>query len=150
MRKLLFLSIALSSLGMAQVGFNNVQQTTGGVGLAAGQTARLTIYYATAPAPILQIACSASLTIADDDRRNAKNSVVSQLQGGSSASVELNADTDLGGAARTQIHAWSIAPTGCHLVTTLEIIDNITQKTVLVVGSEQTYPPPSPRTTVTP
>jgi hypothetical protein len=64
---------------------------------------------------------------------------VSQIAPGTLVSLDLNADTDLAGAARTQIYGLSFTP-GCQLVTTLEIIDNITQKTVVVIGSRQTYP----------
>jgi len=41
---------------------------------------------------------------------------------------------------RTQIHAYAVAPDGCNLTATLELIDNTSQKTVLVVGSKKTYP----------
>ena len=70
-----------------------------------------------------------------------KSSDVTQLIGGRSVSIDLNADTDLSGSARTEIHGLSVAPVGCNLITTLEIIDNSTQKTVLVTGSELTYSP---------
>ena len=53
--------------------------------------------------------------------------------------MDLNADTDLTGSPRTEIHGFSVAPTGCNFTGTLELIDNITQKTVLVIGSRQTY-----------
>jgi hypothetical protein len=50
----------------------------------------------------------------------------------------------LSGSARTEIHGFSIAPNGCRLVTTLEIIDNATQRTVMVVPAESTYPVSQP------
>jgi hypothetical protein len=120
--------------------FQNQQRTSGVVGITPGQTARLNVLYPTAPAPILQIMCSASLSIADDQGKILKSDNVPQLVAGRSVSLDLNADTDLPGVARTQIHGLSVAPNGCRLLATLELIDNSTQKTVLVVGSEQTYP----------
>jgi len=117
-----------------------MQRTTGAVGVSAGQTARLNVVYPTAPAPIAQILCSATLAIADDTGKILKSLDVPQLVGGKSALLDVNADTDLGGAARTQVHGFSIAPNGCRLVTNLEIIDNASHKTVVVVSGEGTYP----------
>ena len=122
-------------------GFQNWQQTSGVVGSTPGQTARLNVVYPTIPAPFLQTLCSTNLVIADDQARILKSASVNQLVGGRSASLDLNADIDLAGSARTQIHGLTVAPGGCHLVMTLEIIDNITQRTVVVVGGERTYPP---------
>ena len=100
--------------------------------------------YPTAPAPILQILCSATLVISDDQGKILGSKDVSQLIAGKSVSLDVNADTDLQGAGRTQVHGYSIAPNGCRLVTTLEIIDNATQRTMVVVGSEPTYPVAQP------
>ncbi|HTC90296.1 MAG TPA: hypothetical protein VK686_18440 [Bryobacteraceae bacterium] len=140
----IFLTCAVilnGALALAQSpSFQNQQRTSGVVGITPGQTARLNVVYPTAPAPILQIMCSVTLAIADDQGKILKSDNVSQLIGGKSVSLDLDADTDLPGVARTQIHGQSIAPNGCRLVATLELIDNSTQKTVLVVGSEQTYP----------
>jgi hypothetical protein len=127
------------ALALAQ-SFQSQQRTSGVVGITPGQTARLNVVYPTVPAPLLQVLCSVSLAIADDQGKILKSDNVSQLIGGRSVSLDLNADTDLPGVARTQIHGLSVAPNGCRLLATLELIDNSTQKTVLVVGSEQTYP----------
>ena len=146
---LLFAVILNGALGMAQSpAFQNQQRTSGVVGVTAGQTARLSVIYPTAPAPILQVLCSATLVISDDQGTIVSSKDAPQLIAGKSVSLDVNADTDLHGSARTQIHGFSIAPNGCHLVTTLEIIDNATQKTVVVVGSELTFPftQPSPAT----
>jgi len=130
------------ALLMAQGGPSPVkqQQTSGVVGVTAGQTARLNVLYPTAPAPILQILCSATLVIADDQGKILESKDVSQLIAGKSVSLDMNADTDLAGTPRTEVHGFSIAPNGCRLLTTLEIIDNATQKTLLVIGSEPTFP----------
>ena len=118
----------------------NGQVTSGVVGITPGQTARFNVLYPTAPAPILQIVCSATLVFADDQGYVLKTKDVSQLTAGKSVSLDLNADTDTAGSSRTQIHAFSVSPSGCVYVATLELIDNVTQRTVLVVGSRQTYP----------
>ena len=146
MRTILTLTAIMSgALAMAQSpAFQNQQRTTGAVGIAPGQTARLNVVYPTAPAPILQIICSATLVVADDQGNILKNNSVSQFIAGRSVSLDVNADTDLSGSARTEIHGYSIAPNGCRLVTTLEIIDNATQKTVMVVPAESTYPVSQP------
>lgn len=142
MRTFLLLAMILNgALAVAQpIGFQSVQRTSGAVGVVPGQTARLNVVYPRSPAPILQVLCSATLAIADDQGRVLKSSTVSQLIAGKSVSLDLNADTELPGGVRTQIHAFSIAQTGCNLPATLEIIDNATQRTVIVIGSETTYP----------
>lgn len=144
MKTLLTLSCAVivnSGLAAAQTSLTqNGQVTSGVVGITLGQTARFNILYPTAPAPILQILCSATLVFADDQGNVLKTNAVSQLTAGKSVSLDLNGDTDTGGRSRTQIHAFSISPSGCVYVATLELIDNVTQKTVLVVGSRHTYP----------
>jgi hypothetical protein len=117
-----------------------MQRTTGVVGIVAGQTARLNVIYPTIPAPVAQVLCSVTLSIADDSGNVIKSKNVTQFIAGKSVSVDVNADTDLIGAGRSQLHGFSIAPNGCRLVTNLEVIDNTTQKTLLVVSGEGTYP----------
>jgi hypothetical protein len=129
-------------LAMAQPpesSFNNQQQTSGVVTLGPGQTARLNVLYPTVPAPLLLVHCSANLAIIPSRGSNDKSENVPDVSPGKTVSLDLNADTDLTGAAPAQVYGISITP-GCRLITTLEIIDNATQKTVVVVGSETTYP----------
>lgn len=78
--------------------------------------------------------CSVSFAIDDDQGKVLKSNNVDQLTAGKSVSLDLNAASDIVGAARTQIHGLSIAPAGCQVITTLEIIDDSTQKTVIVIG----------------
>lgn len=140
-----FFCVALLSgtLAIAQSpSFQNQQRTTNVVGVAIGQTARLNVLYPTAPAPILQAVCSVTLNIADDQGNLLKTTTVSRLIGGKSVNLDVNADTDLAGSARTEIHGYVVTP-GCSLTASLELIDNATQKTLLVVGSALTYPPSS-------
>lgn len=118
---LLYVAILNGALAMAQSPFQNQQQTSGVVGIAPGQTARLNVLYPTAPAPILQVLCSATLGIFDDKGGVLQSESFPQLSAGKSVSIDLNADTGLPGVPRTQIHGVSVAPNGCRLVLTLEI-----------------------------
>jgi hypothetical protein len=137
---LLYAAILTGTVAMAQAqSFQSQQWTTGVVGLTPGLTARLNILYPRVPAPILQVLCSATVAIEDDQGGILKFMDIPQLVAGKSVALDLNADTDLAGQPRTQIHANSVSP-GCRLVTTLELIDNATQRTLLVVGGESTYP----------
>jgi len=124
--------------------FNSLQRTTDAVGMTSGQTARLTIVYPTVPAPLLQTLCSVTLVIKDTQGAVLKSMTVDKLVGGTGVTLDVNADNELSsrtfpaGAARVQIYGLSIAT--CHLVTSLEILDNLTLKTIAVAGSHQTYP----------
>ena len=143
MKKYLFISGAVILNGVAvaqQPSSDNQQLTSGIVGIVAGQTARWNVVYPVAPAPILQEVCSVTLSIVDDQGDVLKTTSVSEFVAGKSVSLDVNADTDLAGKPRTEIHALSIGHLGCNFTASLELIDNITQKTVLVVGSKQTYP----------
>jgi hypothetical protein len=131
------------ALAMAQApSLENRQRTTGVVGITQGESARLNVLYPTAPAPILQPNCTVALNIADDQGKILKSSGLQPILPGKTLWLDLNADTDLTTAVRTQIHGSTISP-ACNLVTTLEIVDNATQRTVVVVGSEPTFPPVS-------
>jgi hypothetical protein len=132
-----------SVLAVAQVSpsFQNQQRTSGVVGIAAGQTARLNVLYPAAPAPILQPLCSATLSIADSNKvLNSMN--FPQITPGQIVSIDVNADTALSGNTRTEIYGFSISPS-CNLTVTLEIFDNTTLKTLLAVPAHATFPAPS-------
>ena len=148
MRTLILLSGSILNIAaMAQGPFTSLQQHTSGVvGITAGQTAKLNVLYPTVPAPILQVICSATLVIADDQGKILKSEDAQQLIAGKSIALDLNADTDLpSGTNRVQIHALTLTPNpGCALIPTLEILDNSTGKTVVVVGSKVTFPRPQP------
>jgi len=87
----------------------------------------------------LQEVCSGTLAITDDQGNILKFANVPVLIAGHSASIDLNADIDLAGKTRTQIHGSSAVNLGCQLVMSLEIIDNVTQKTTVVVGGQAIY-----------
>ena len=144
MEKYLFISCAMFLNGVlahAQAtAAQNQQLTSGVVGITAGQTARWNVLYPTSPDPILQPICSVDLTIADDQGNILKTTNVSQFTGGKITSLAVNGDTDLTGRSRVEIYAMSVAPVGCNFIGTLELIDNTTQRTVVVAGSKQTHP----------
>jgi hypothetical protein len=135
MRFCLLLSIVLNAvLATAQPNlFQN--QVSGSVGITGGQTARLNVVYPSIPGIALQQVCSVTLTISDDQGNTLKSASVAEFIAGHSVSLDLNADTDLVGKTRTQIDGSIAAPLGCQLITSLEIIDNLTQKTTVVVGA---------------
>lgn len=137
--------------GMAQIGVETRQYDTGTVGINFGQTARFNVLYPTIPAPFAtQVLCSATLTIADDQNNILKTQTVTQLTGGRSVSIDLNADTDIPLArGRTQIHAVVLTPAAgtsgaaCNFVPTLELVDNTSGKTTIVLKGQATWPPAS-------
>ncbi|HLJ50696.1 MAG TPA: hypothetical protein VKU01_32005 [Bryobacteraceae bacterium] len=122
-------------------------QTAGMVGLAPGQTARLNVLNPGLPAPAgTAVICSGTLSIQDDKQNELKNTSVSVLPGQSSA-VDLNADTDLKISTRIQIRGVVSSFRTC-LVPTLEIFDNATGKTTVIV-TQTNVTPPSTGTTLT-
>jgi hypothetical protein len=136
-------AILSGSLLMAQnTPLQNTQRTTPVVGITPGQTARLDVLYPTAPAPIDQVLCGANLILSDDQGKALKSSSFTGMIAGKAVSISVNADTDLGSTPRTELYGFSIQPPGCNLQTSLEIIDNVTQRTLVVVGSRETYPFP--------
>jgi len=114
------------------------------VGIVAGQTARLNVLYPAVPAPLLQTMCSVTASIADDQGTVLKTQDF-QMLGGKSASLSLNADTDLRGHA-AQIHALTLTPAAtpaggyCSILPSLDIVDNATGKTLVHLETTITYP----------
>src|ERR1700730_10782089 len=111
MRTLFLLSGSILNVAVAMAQGNvtspqTQQYTSGVVGITAGQTAKLNVLYPTVPAPVLQVICSATLVIADDQGKILKSEDAQQLIAGKSVALDLNADTDLpSGTNRVQIHA---------------------------------------------
>ena len=145
MKTFLLVSMAIlnGAVTMAQVTFGpyTKQYTSGAIGIVAGQTARWNIVYPTIPAPFAaQALCQAAIAIADERGNILASKDVPPLIGGNSVSLDLNADTQaLPAGGRIQIHGFA-STGGCSLVTTLEIVDNATQKAVVVLDGKLTYP----------
>lgn len=116
---LLFSAVLLlnGAMALAQpTPIQNQQLTSGVVGIASGQTARLNVLSPTAPAPILQPICSVDLNITDNQGRDLKTNTFSGFTAGKSVSLDLNADTDLIGLPRTEIYASTVTPAGCNFI----------------------------------
>jgi hypothetical protein len=151
---LLISAVVVSAVSaMAQTSLFAVKQyDTGTVGITAGQTAKFNLLYPTIPAPVLQVLCSATLVIADDQGNILKTLQAPQMIAGKVVSLELNADTDLPGSARVQVYAKALTPSpggtgaSCNLIPTLEVVDNSSGKTTVVVKGKATWPlaPPTP------
>ncbi len=142
-------SLLFSSAVLAQTPFVARLQTAGMVGLAPGQTARLNALNTGLPAPAgLAIPCSATLSIVDDKQNQLKTSTVS-VAPGESITLDLNADTELKISARIQIRGVisSQFQSGrpC-LAPTLEIFDNSTGKTTVIVAQTSVAPATSSAT----
>jgi len=122
------------------------QHSSSVVGIVSGQTARLNVLYPSIPAPMLQVMCSVTVSILDDQGGVLKTQDF-QLIGGKSASISLNADTNLTGAHAAQIHAVTLTHPAssagyCQVLPSLDIVDNATGKTLVHLETIVTYPLP--------
>jgi hypothetical protein len=69
-----------------------------------------------------------------------------QMVGGKTASITLNADTELPGAHIAQIHALTLTPAAspsggyCQVLPSLDIVDNATGRTLVHLETTVTYP----------
>ncbi|MCU1337286.1 MAG: hypothetical protein JWO19_2867 [Bryobacterales bacterium] len=136
-------------LAKAQGNFTPPQQHNSSVvGITSGQTARLNVLYPSIPAPLLQVMCAVTFSIVDDQGTVLKSQDF-QMLGGKTASVSLNADTDLPGGHAAQIHALTLTPATsssggyCSVLPSLDIVDNATGKTLVHLEMRVTYPRPA-------
>ena len=128
-----------------------VIQSIGPVGIAAGQTARLTVLNPPLPAPFATgIRCTGTLSFFSSSGDLLKSATVT-VNPNNSASLDLKFETEVPSAAiagpRAEIHA-SIAipnssqdnaqPAVCTLAPSLEIFDTITGKTTAIVTQTST------------
>jgi hypothetical protein len=141
-------TVVFSTVLLQAQGFTPPQlQNSSVVGITAGQTAKLNVLYPAIPAPLLQTMCSITVSIVDDQGGVLKTQNF-QMIGGKSVSVSLNADTDLSGTHSAQIHALTLTPATsalggyCEVLPSLDILDNVTGKTVVHVETTITYPRP--------
>jgi hypothetical protein len=130
----------------------------GVVGLTFGQTARLNVLYPAPPAPVaLAIRCTASLSILDSTGKVLRSAPVF-INPGSSQSLDFNLDTaPTPTDSRLEVYARVTSPASelasanpvalpaCNLIPTLELLDNATKKTILVLSNaERVFPQPVP------
>lgn len=122
-------------------------RTSGMVGLAEGQTVLLNLLAPRVPATTTPVACSAGVAFLDAQANVLKSGVLTVLPGQSSSfAMDSDADLQMPSAERREIRATiQIAPvpppagsavpkiTPCRLIPTLEIFDNITKRTTVIV-----------------
>lgn len=133
-------------------------RTIGMVGLAEGQTAQLNLLAPRVPATAAATSCSAAVAFLDGQGNVLKSGTLTVLPD-QSASFDLDSDADLQMASdeRREIRATiQIAPlppvagstapimAPCRLIPTLEIIDNITKKTSVIVTRVHFVREPAP------
>lgn len=130
-----------------------VMRTTGMIGLAEGQTARLNVLNPGVLAPAVGVICPATLAFIDGAGKVLKSASVS-VNPGQSQRFDLFSDADLNLApdARTEIRAvidipgivaagsTAMQPAACTLIGTLKIFDSLTRRTQAVLGGTHDVP----------
>ncbi|GEM_PF-5943175 len=121
------------------------QQDSAATGLAAGQTAKLSVYYPTIPAPVAQVLAAVRLVI-QDENRNVLAAQDFQIAGGQIVSISVDADSLLPqGQPSVQIHGMTQTAGGAAdafplVISGLDIVDKATGKTVIHLDAKVTYP----------
>jgi hypothetical protein len=131
----------------AQVAPAPIVETSGMVGLAFGETARLNVLNPGASVPATAAACSAAVSFIDAGGNVLKSTTLT-IAPGTSMSFDLrsDADLDLTVAERREIRATLTIPPvpsstsstpaagGCIYVKTLEVFENASLRTLVVLG----------------
>jgi len=116
-------------------------------GLTAGQTAKLSVYYPTVPAPVAQVLAFVRLVI-EDENRNVLAQQDFQVAAGQTVSVSVNGNSLLAADRRSaQIHAFTQTAGGAadafpFVIPGLDIVDNTSGRTVVHLDTKVTYPRP--------
>ncbi len=149
--------LALSAVGLsAQVStVLPVVRTTGMVGIGDAQTAQLNVLNPGVEAPALGIVCTATVSFVDASGTVLKSATLT-IAPGKSMPFVLRSDVDLNLVAgqRREIRATISTPgvpppatptasataTGCKVIPTLEILDTVTGRTLVVLGHAATIP----------
>jgi hypothetical protein len=101
MKTVFFIGFLTFSTYVFAQNFNAVQQQdSGATGLTGGQTAKLSVYYPTVPAPVVQVLAFVTLVI-DDENRNVLAKQDFQVAGGQTVSVSVNGDSLLAADRRS-------------------------------------------------
>lgn len=130
-------------------------QTTGMVGIADAQTAQLNLLNPGVLAPAVGMICKANVSFVDAGGTVIKSSTLTVIPG-QSQSFSLRSDTDLSLVAgdRREIRAvisippiatpsataTSAAAPSCKLIPTLEMLDTVSGRTLVVLGHVVTVP----------
>jgi hypothetical protein len=146
MRTLFFLGLLTFSTCIFAQNFNAVQQQdSAATGLTAGQTARLSVYYPTVPAPVAQVLAFVTLVI-EDENRNVLAKQDFEIAGGQTVSVIVNGNSLLAVDGRSVlIHAFTQTAGGAAdafplVIPGLDIVDNASGRTVVHLDAKLTYP----------
>jgi hypothetical protein len=133
-------------------------RTSGMIGVTDGQAARVNVLNPGVPAPAIGVVCTATLNFVDGAGTLLKSGPVVVLPG-QSQSLDVFGDKDLAltGATRREIRATitipavvppvstatSTPPAACTLIGTLEVFDETSGKTLVVLGVGHTVSSPS-------
>jgi hypothetical protein len=131
-------------------------RTSGMVGIVLGEVARLNVLNPGIAAPAVGVVCTATLNFWDGEGTLLKTAPAIVLPG-KSQYLDLFGDKDLAltGITRREIRATvtipavatttttTAAPAGCTLIGTLEILDETTGRTQVVLGVGHAVPSPS-------
>ena len=149
--------LAATSLAAQSIPVTQTTTTFGMVGLAEGQTAQLNVLNPGVAPPAVGVICSATVSFLNDQGTVIKSATLS-VPPGKSMSFSLYSDIDLSLATderreiRATVRTSPIFPPAatatpavvgaCPLFPTLEIFDNLTRKTQVVMGKTETIPTP--------
>ena len=131
-------------------------QTTGMVGIGDAQTAQLNLLNPGVAAPAIGVVCSAAVSFVDAEGTVLKSTTLTVVPG-KSMSFILRSDIDLHLVVgdRREIRAIVAIPAipppaataaspampACHLIPTLEVLDTVNGRTLVVLGHVETIPP---------
>ena len=116
-------------------------ETTGMVGIAAGETARMNLLNPGVLAPAVGAVCTAGVSFIDAGNTVLKTGTLT-ITPGQSQFLDLRSDLDLSLTAgdRREIRAQFTVPSSCTLKPTLEVFDFITGRTEVVLGGTVAVP----------
>jgi len=150
-------ALALSSIALSAqaIPVTNTVQTTGMIGIADAQTAQLNVLNPGILPPAVGVICTASVSFVDANGNVLKTTSLS-VAPGKSLPFDLRSDTDLNLVAgdRREIRATISIPavfpptaTGttpvtpaCKLISTLEIFDTVSGRTLVTLGHAALVP----------
>jgi hypothetical protein len=142
------LAMGAAALRAQAIPISTTVKTTGMVGIADAQTAQLNLLNPGVLAPALGAICTAAVSFVDSTGTVLKSATLTVPPGKSmSFSLKSDADLSLAAGARIGIRAMiAIPPTAtasapaCKVIPTLEMIDNATGRTLVVLGHVEPVP----------
>lgn len=148
--------MALGALSLAAQVTNTLPavQTTGMIGVADAQTAQLNLLNPGVLAPAVGVMCKANVSFVDAGGTTLKSATLT-ISPGQSQSFSLRSDVDLNlvsGARReiravisippiaTPVASTAAAVPACKVIPTLEILDTVSGRTLVILGHAKTIP----------